>query len=247
MTLPVFLYQEPMSVDAFVTLSGDEGKHAATVRRIRVGEQIELVDGAGTRATCVVTVVSKHELTVRIAGVSFTQAPDLQFYVAQALAKGDRSDLALEILTEIGIDGIIPWSATHSIAKWSDPEKGQAKWQRVVTEASKQSRRAYVPCIAPLHSTEQLLSAIGANNLAIVLHEAASESITEITLPQAGQVLLVVGPEGGITGEEISAMKAAGAKVVRMGTSVMRTSTAGGAALAALISQTNRWAASDQK
>lgn len=241
MTLPVFISSADLQSTQTVVLDGDEGHHAVSVRRIRVGEKIELTDGNGCRAVCEVVSVGKKSLEAKIASVTTEPEPDVHFTVVQALAKGDRSDLALEILTEVGADEIAPWSAAHSIAKWDATGKGLLKWQRIVREASKQARRAWIPKVSALHSTAQVAQLLAAADLALVLHESAQDSISAVNVPLTGSVVIVVGPEGGISAEELRIFTQAGARAVRMGTSVMRTSTAGGVALGVLMSATKRW------
>jgi 16S rRNA (uracil1498-N3)-methyltransferase len=242
MTLPVFISSDNLQPGHTVELDGDEGHHAVTVRRIRVGEKIELTDGNGRRAVCEVVAVGKKSLDARIETVNVEQKPEVSFTVVQALAKGDRGDLALEILTEVGVDEITPWSAAHSIAKWDATDKGFLKWQRVVREASKQARRAWLPQICALHTTGEVATLLAGAELALVLHESAQNSISEVKVPASGRVVIVVGPEGGITAEELTTFSQAGAQIVRMGAPVMRTSTAGGVALGVLMAATNRWA-----
>lgn len=241
MTLPVFISSADLQLAHTVVLDGDEGHHAVAVRRIRVGEKIELTDGNGQRAVCEVLAVDKKSLEARIDLVHAESKPEVAFTVVQALAKGDRSDLALEILTEVGVDEITPWSAAHSIAKWDATDKGLIKWQRVVREASKQARRAWIPKVSSLHSTAQVAQLLAGADLALVLHESARDSIAELKIPSSGRIVIVVGPEGGISPEELSTFAEVGARAVRMGASVMRTSTAGGVALGVLMSATKRW------
>lgn len=241
MTLPVFIYSGNLQPEQLVVLDGDEGRHAVTVRRIRVGEKIELTDGNGRRAICEVVEVDKKSLEAKIESVETQTQPDVTFTVVQALAKGDRSDLALEILTEVGVDVITPWAAAHSIAKWDDSNKGLLKWQRVVREASKQARRAWIPRISSLQSTAQVAQLLATADLALVLHESADNSISDQKIPAQGSVVIVVGPEGGISPDELSTFAQAGAEIVRMGAAVMRTSTAGGVALGVVMSTTKRW------
>ena len=241
MTLPVFISSANLQPQQTVVLDGDEGHHAVTVRRIRLGEKIELTDGSGLRAICEVVAVGKKSLDAKIESVHTEAKPEVTFTVVQALAKGDRSDLALEILTEVGVDEITPWSAAHSIAKWDATDKGLLKWQRIVREASKQARRAWLPQISTLHSTAQVAELLASADLALVLHESAGDSISELKVPATGSVVIVVGPEGGISPEELTTFAGAGARIVRMGTPVMRTSTAGGVALGVLMSTTKRW------
>ena len=241
MTLPVFITSANLQTQQTVVLDGDEGRHAVAVRRIRVGEKIELTDGNGVKAICAVVSVSKHSLDAEVESVNVEPKPEVTFTVVQALAKGDRSDLALEILTEVGVDSITPWSAAHSIAKWDETDKGLLKWQRVVREATKQARRSWIPQISALHSTSEVADLLANADLALVLHESADQSISDIEVPEHGSVIVVVGPEGGVSPEELKVFAQSGAKIVRMGAPVMRTSTAGGVALGVLMSATKRW------
>ncbi len=241
MTYPVFITSANLQPAQTVVLDGDEGHHAVTVRRIRLGEKIELTDGHGRRAICEVVAVGKKSLDAKIESVHTEAKPDVTFTVVQALAKGDRSDLALEILTEVGVDKIVPWAAAHSIAKWDATDKGLLKWQRIVREASKQARRAWLPKISALHTTGEVAQLLAEADLALVLHESALDSISALKVPVSGSVAVVVGPEGGISPEELTTFAAAGAQIVRMGAPVMRTSTAGGVALGVLMSATKRW------
>ena len=241
MTLPVFISNANLQPEQIVVLDGDEGHHAVSVRRIRLGEKIELIDGNGRRAICAVVALGKKSLDARVESVDTEEKSEVIFTVVQALAKGDRSDLALEILTEVGVDQITPWSAVHSIAKWDASDKGLLKWQRIVREASKQARRAWLPKISGLHSTSEVAQLLGQADLALVLHESAQDSISDLLVPTSGSIVVVVGPEGGISLEELATFSQAGAQIVRMGPAVMRTSTAGGVALGVLMSATKRW------
>ncbi|MCX6404779.1 MAG: 16S rRNA (uracil(1498)-N(3))-methyltransferase [Actinobacteria bacterium] len=193
------------------------------------------------RAICEVVAVGKKSLDAKTESVHTEAKPNVTFTVVQALAKGDRSDLALEILTEVGVDEIVPWAAAHSIAKWDATDKGLLKWQRIVREASKQARRAWLPRISALHATGEVAQLLAEADLALVLHESATDSISALKVPVSGSVAVVVGPEGGISPEELTTFAAAGAQIVRMGAPVMRTSTAGGVALGVLMSATKRW------
>lgn len=225
---------------SFAQLTGDEGRHAATVKRIAVGESVDVCDGAGWRATGTVTATTKSTVDVSVIQCEYEAEPLLKIVAVQALAKGERSDLAIEALTEIGVDEIIPWQATHSIAKWND-DKGLAKWQRVARESAKQARRSRVPVVAELHTTKTLLERINHATCAFVLHESGNEPLSSALLPVSGEILLIVGPEGGINPSELTAFSDAGARIVRMGNTVLRTSTAGVAAASAILVQTDRW------
>ena len=237
MSAPVFLVPADTLQLGVVRVAGDEGHHAAKVKRIREGEVVDICDGAGSRASASVSAIGKDWIEVAVEHITRESEPDVRFVVVQAIAKGDRADLALELLTEVGVSRVIPWQAAHSVAKW-DTDKSHTKWERVVREATKQSRRSRVPVIDSPVTTQQLCALISSAPLAIVLHESADMPLAAVTLPPQGDVLIVVGPEGGISPDEVTACAAAGAHVVRMGSTVMRTSTAGGVALGILASKT---------
>ena len=243
MSNPVFLIDaaiELIAGNAF-RLDGDEGRHAAVVRRITVGEVVDLCDGQGSRATGSVTSVGKDWLEIQVDVVTLEPRPELTITAVQALAKGDRAELAVEMLTEVGVDSIIPWRAEHSVVKWDNAEKALDKWRRTVREATKQARRAYVPEVAQLHTTDQILERIAVADLTVILHESATSALAQVAIPESGNVLIVIGPEGGISPRELEVFAGAGAQVVRMGSSVMRTSTAGAVAAGVILSHTSAW------
>lgn len=221
-----------------VELTGDEAHHAVKVKRTNVGEVIEICDGQGVRVRGLVADVKKHSLLLNVESRTVEAQPRLKLTVVQALAKGDRADLALEILTEVGVDEILPWRAEYAIAKWEDPEKGKAKWQKIVTEAAKQSRRSWIPVVRDVLTTAQLVEKASEYDVAMVLHESAVRSFADVWLPESGSILLIVGPEGGVSPSELEQLSAI--QQVRMGRTVMRTSTAGGIAAGAILSKT-RW------
>jgi 16S rRNA (uracil1498-N3)-methyltransferase len=243
MSNPVFLIDSAIELIAGSTirLDGDEGRHAAVVRRITVGEVVDLCDGQGSRATGSVTAVGKEWLDVLANAVTVEDRPALTITAVQALAKGDRAELAVEMLTEVGVDTIMPWRAEHSVVKWDNTARALDKWRRTVREATKQARRAYVPQVTDLQSTEQILEAIDLADLAVILHESATSALAQVTVPQTGNVLIVIGPEGGISPLELQSFAQAGAQIVRMGASVMRTSTAGAVAAGVILSHTSGW------
>lgn len=244
MTLPVFWHPGVGSarVGTTVELDGDEGRHAAVVRRIRAGEQVVLADGSGARATGDVLETSKAGLTIRIVEAVSEPRPAQRFTVVQAIPKGERAELAVEVLTEIGVDVIVPWAASRSVGVWRGEraEKSLGKWRATAREAAKQSRRAWFPEVAEQASTAEVAGIIAASDLALVLHE---EAVAPLGAVPAGveSVVLVVGPEGGIAPDELASFEAAGAQLVQLGPTVLRTSTAGLAAMAALLSTTSRW------
>jgi 16S rRNA (uracil1498-N3)-methyltransferase len=243
MSLPVFLADVVAGAGHGdrIVLDGDEGRHAATVKRIRVGEQVVLTDGAGTSATCTVTMAGKSSLELTVEDSRFVERRLPLVTVVQALPKGDRGELAVEVLTEIDVDRIVPWAASRSVAVWKDERasKGVAKWLATARAAAKQARRNWLPEVAELASTREVAALIDAADVAVVLHEAADAALADVALDGAASILVIVGPEGGISDEELDAFGAA--HVVRLGSSVLRTSTAGVAAVAALLSRTPRW------
>jgi 16S rRNA (uracil1498-N3)-methyltransferase len=242
-SLPVFLSDAigGLTAGASVTLDGDEGRHAATVMRIRAGEQVVLTDGAGTRALCTVADSGKAALTLMVDSLEVLAREAPFVTVVQAIPKGERGELAVEMLTEIGVDRIVPWAASRSVAVWRGERatKSLAKWRAAARAATKQARRVWLPEVTGLATTDDVVGLIEEAELAVVLHEDATVPLAELSLEAVTSVLVVVGPEGGLTDEEIEAFGAA--SIVRLGNSVLRTSTAGVAAAAALLSRTERW------
>jgi 16S rRNA (uracil1498-N3)-methyltransferase len=241
---PLFLVPPGDLPARTVILSGPEGHHAAAVRRLRPGERADVTDGAGTLAEAVVLSVSKESVTLEIRAVRTFAPPQPRLVIAQALPKGDRGELAVELMTEIGVDTIVPWSAERTITKWQAQrgEKALSKWRATAREAAKQSRRPWLPEVAGLATTAALAKRVSAGTrLAIVLEADAPAKLSELPIPDAGDVLLIVGPEGGISPAERQTLGSAGAVEARLGPTVLRTSTAGAAAAAVLLSRTHRW------
>jgi 16S rRNA (uracil1498-N3)-methyltransferase len=225
-----------------VLVDGPEGRHASDVMRLRPGEPVLLGDGAGTLATGEVLAARKGQLEVRVSAVEHAAPPEPRFTLVQALAKGDRDLLAVEVATELGIDEVVPWQAERSVSRWRGDreERSRRRWEQTLLAATKQARRATVPALAPPADRQAVVDRIARADLALVLHEEASEPLAGLDVPQTGDVVLVVGPEGGISPAETEAFVAAGGRAVRLGSTVLRTSTAGSAALAVLLAAT-RW------
>jgi 16S rRNA (uracil1498-N3)-methyltransferase len=240
---PLFLVPAGELTGRVVTLTGTEGHHAAVVRRLRVGERADVTDGAGSLAEGLVTDVGKDSVTIDVHVLHRLPPPEPRLAVAQALPKGDRGELAVELMTEVGVDEIIPWSAERSITRWQAERGAKAlgKWRSTVREAAKQSRRPWLPELAELSTTAALAKRAAAAALAIVLEADAAAKLHELPLPERGELLLVVGPEGGISPAERAALREAGAVEARLGPTVLRTSTAGAAAAAILLSRSARW------
>jgi 16S rRNA (uracil1498-N3)-methyltransferase len=234
-------------VGELAIVDGDEGFHAANVRRIRTGEHIDLSDGAGMLAHCVVEDTAKGWLSARVGELREIAPPRPAVTIVQALPKSDRSELAVELATEAGADGFVAWQAARCVARWDGPkvDKGLRRWGAVARSAARQSRRAYIPTVDGVVSTAELVQritdAVAAGALVLAMHESATEPITELPLAKADSMLLIVGPEGGIADEEIAALTGAGARAVRLGPTVLRTSTAAAVALGAVGALTARW------
>ena len=241
-----FLLDDPTGarVGDTVTLTGSEAHHAAAVRRVRSGEQVTVGDGRGAWLTGECEAVTPREVVVRITDRIDTPAATPRIVLAQALAKGDRDELAVQAATELGVDEIVPWQAARSISRWDSAKaaKGRARWAAIVREAAKQAHRTWVPDVAALESTA-VLAARGAASVMVVLEPTASRHLTELGLraDDPRDLVLVVGPEGGIAPEELEAFERGGATLARLGDTVLRTSTAGPAALAVVSAALHRW------
>lgn len=228
-----------------ILLSGAEGKHAVSVRRMRLGESIQLSNGRGLRVTGSVSELGSNELWVEVAEVQHEPEPPLKITVIQALAKGDRDELAIQAATELGCWSVIPWQAERSVSRWDSTKakKGVERWQSIVSEASKQSLRAWDPRVAEPITTRELATMVGSFDLALVLEPTAPERLSELDFRQLqdSSICLVVGPEGGIAPSELEAFSNAGARTVRLGTEVLRTSTAAVAAMSAIFAVSGQW------
>lgn len=245
-TPPVFLV-ESLPAGSHAVLEGEEARHAVTVRRMRAGERLALSDGEGGLAECVVeSVVSGRapSLELRVTSQRREPAPALRVTVAQALVKGDRGELAVELATEAGADTVVPWRAGRSIARWDEGPRGAkalGRWRNAARAAAKQARRGRLPEVTDPVDTSELAVLVSRAEVGLVLDAGADRSLAEVELPERGELVLVVGPEGGITGEEADMLTAAGAIAVRLGPTVLRTSTAATVALGALGALTARW------
>ncbi|NNU28406.1 16S rRNA (uracil(1498)-N(3))-methyltransferase [Isoptericola sediminis] len=257
MSAPVFVdHGVPASLapEATYVLGGAEGRHAGVVQRRRAGERVDVVDGAGTRVLGVVETVDGGEVTLRVEDVRHEPAPTVRLTLVQALAKGDRDHQAVEAAVEVGVDAVVPWQADRSVVVWRGPraEKARAKWSATVLAAVKQSRRAWLPPVEE-HVTTRALAArvrdvVAAGGTVVVLHEEATTPLADVTLPEPAlgadappELALVVGPEGGISADEVAALTDAGAVTARLGPHVLRTSTAGPVAVALLSDRLGRW------
>src|SRR5580700_7758127 len=227
---PVFLSDQAALAADTVVLDGPEGRHAATVRRLAVGERADLTDGAGLVAECVVTAAGAGTLELSVLARRSKPRPDPALVVAQALPKGDHGPLAVDLMTEGGVDTIVPWTAHRCVTRWEGArgERALARWRAAAMQAAKQSRRAWLPEVATAA-------------LAVLLDPAGPVALSRMDLPGSGDILVIVGPEGGVSPEEAAQLTRAGAVAARLGPTVLRTSSAGLVAAAIVASRSGRW------
>lgn len=247
MSPPLFWVDEVPRVGAEITLSGAEGRHAVTVTRIAAGEDVVVGDGRGSTARCeVVAITAKDSLVARAHAYSFVDRPRPTVTVVQALPKGERSELAVDLATEAGADQIVPWHAARCVARWTGKvDKGRAKWEAAASSAAKQSRRPWIPDIGPLASTTDVRAlssdVIARGGVVAVLHEHGAVGLRDLPVADVAEIVLIIGPEGGLDDTEIADLTALGATSVILGPQVLRTSTAAAVALGALGVLTERW------
>lgn len=244
MSLPTFVYDldtvlaggRPELPAETGVLDGPEGKHAATVKRIEVGERMLLIDGHGSGIEVIATATTKSAVAFDVdKRVSFPARPAVT--IVQALPKSERSELAVDLMTQGGVDVIVPWQAARSIAKWgAKADKAVAKWRSMAVSASKQSRRMHIPEITGLAETgavaERIAELTARGGLAVLLHEESAVPFTSLEFGD-NEVLFVVGPEGGLAPDEVVKFQEAGAVTALLGPEVLRTASAGLVALAA--------------
>ncbi|WP_460108595.1 16S rRNA (uracil(1498)-N(3))-methyltransferase [Streptomyces sp. YKOK-J1] len=249
MTAPVFVVDslEGVGPGSVVDVEGPEGRHAVSVRRLQPGEEVVITDGRGRGVSGVVISTSgKDHMAVEARAFPAEPEPSPRITVVQALPKGDRGELAVEMMTETGVDAIVPWQAARCITQWKGDrgQKALAKWRATAREAGKQSRRLRFPEVADAATTRQVAALLAAADFAAVLHsdfEHDSTPLATAELPGQGEIVLVVGPEGGVARDELALFEEAGAKPCVLGPTVLRTSTAGTAAAALLLGRTGRW------
>lgn len=247
MVATLFYIDALPDVGSLAVVDGDEGFHAATVRRIRPGEELVLGDGAGGLARCVVEDAGRDGLRARVQSRWTLECKAPTVTVVQALPKSERSELAVELATEAGADAFVAWQAARCVANWEGArvDKGLRRWRAVARSAARQSRRAHIPPVDGVLSTKALTTRVraevAAGGAVLALHESATERLADVAVAQANSIMLVVGPEGGIAPGEIAELTGAGAVTVRLGPTVLRTSTAAAVALGALGVLTSRW------
>lgn len=230
-------------VGSTFNLAGPDAKHAVTVRRMAVGEAIAISDGAGIKIRGKVVKLNKDSLEMSVDNLESLPTPKVQLHLVQALAKADRDELAVQACTELGIFGVTPWQSERSISIWKEEKKtkGQLRWQTIATEAAKQSLRAFVPVVGKVLSSQELVQTLAGFDQVLVLDPESKASITQVQLPSSGSIAVVVGPEGGISPVELAAFSDAGFELVHLGEGVLRTSTAGMAAMSFLQAKLGDW------
>jgi 16S rRNA (uracil1498-N3)-methyltransferase len=230
-------------VGSSFTLGGPEAKHAVSVRRMSIGEAIAVSDGSGIKIRGRVSKLQKETLELSVESIDEILPPNCQLFLVQALAKGDRDELAIQACTELGVFGVIPWQAERSISIWKAEkrQKGQTRWQAIVTEAAKQSLRAFIPKVGEVLDSQELVSALAGFDQVLILDPDSTTSITDLTPTATGRVAVVVGPEGGMSVQELESFAKAGFSSVRLGAGVLRTSTAGMAAVSYLQAKLGDW------
>jgi 16S rRNA (uracil1498-N3)-methyltransferase len=228
-------------IGSSVSVSGAEARHAVSVSRLGVGDRISVGNGAGLVLDGVVVAAESAEFVITVESVTRFPAATPAIWLAQALAKGDRDEQAVQQATELGVDGVIPWAAQRSIVKWEGNKvaKGVQRWAAIVREATKQSVRPWIPEVAELASGA-VLAKLATETRMIVLDPGAEAGLSELE-PDGRDIVLVVGPEGGVSPAELSRLTAAGASAWNLGRNVLRTSTAGPAAIAVLNTRLGRW------
>ncbi len=246
MVEPLFKYSGQLKAGTEILLDGVEGHHAASVRRMRVGEGVQLTDGAGQRARGVVTKVDKRSIALRLESIEFEPASGTQLTLIQAIAKGDRDELAIQAATELGVERVIPWQSERTVSRWDGKEhKGKERWQSIVDEASKQSLRSWFPEVLDVVNTAELAvlvrAAVDDGQTVLVLDPTAKSGLATVSTKAGVAVSVVVGPEGGISVDELARLEEAGATPVHLGSNILRTSTAGVAAMAWLTASLGVW------
>ena len=240
---PVFLSDPAALAADVVVLDGPEGRHAATVRRLGAGERADLTDGAGLVAECVVTAAEPGRLELSVLARRREPRPDPALVVAQALPKGEHGPLAVDLMTEVGVDVIVPWAARRSVPRWEGArgDRALARWRAAAAQAAKQSRRAWLPEVTGPVTTAELARRAAAASLAVLLDPAGPVPLSALDLPATGGIMLIVGPEGGVSPAEARELTQAGAVTARLGPTVLRTSSAGLVAAAIVASRCGRW------
>jgi 16S rRNA (uracil1498-N3)-methyltransferase len=242
---PLFISPIPSDTKAGskIKIAGAEAKHAISVRRLQIGEAISVSDGQGQKARGKVSQLSKDFLELDVESVENIERPKPRLILVQALAKGDRDEMAVQACTELGIQTVIPWQSERSVSIWKPEkqDKHRLRWQTIATEASKQSLRPFIPEVERVLGTSELVERLKQFDLTLVLEPASSTSLTSVSLSGHQSIAIVVGPEGGISPEELGQFGSAGLSLVGLGSGILRTSTAGVAVVSYLQATLGNW------
>lgn len=248
MTPPLFWVDDVPAAGEQATVTGSEGRHAVTVTRIKRGQSVTIGDGRGTLADCEVLDTSgKDRLRLRVGRVEYVTRPKPLVTVVQALPKSERGELAVDLMTEAGVDAIVPWQASRCVARWAGPkaERGVGKWRSAAATAAKQARRPWIPDVADLATTTDVRDTcarvVGDGGVVALLHEQSAAPFGSIAFGDVPEIVLVIGPEGGLDPAEVADLTALGGQSVVLGPEVLRTAAAGAVALGALGAVTDRW------
>ena len=245
MVEPLFISPIPSDTKAGskIKIAGAEAKHAMSVRRLQIGEAISVSDGQGQKARGKVSQLSKDFLELDVESVENIERPKPRLILVQALAKGDRDEMAVQACTELGIQTVIPWQSERSVSIWKPEkqDKHRLRWQTIATEASKQSLRPFIPEVERVLGTSELAERLKQFDLTLVLDPTSSTSLTSLSLSGHQSIAIVVGPEGGISPEELGQFGSAGLSLVGLGSGILRTSTAGVAVVSYLQATLGNW------
>ena len=245
MVEPLFISPIPSDTKAGskIKIAGAEAKHAMSVRRLQVGEPIAVSDGQGQKARGKVSQLSKDFLELNVESVENIERPKPQLILVQALAKGDRDEMAVQACTELGIQTVIPWQSERSVSIWKPEkqDKHRLRWQSIATEAAKQSLRPFIPEVERVLGTSELVERLKQFDLTLVLDPTSSTPVTSVSLSGHQSIAIVVGPEGGISPQELEQFRAAGFSLAALGSGILRTSTAGLAVVSYLQATLGNW------
>jgi 16S rRNA (uracil1498-N3)-methyltransferase len=233
-----FVDDLPTTVGQIYIFDNEDALHAIRVLRTGPGEVFWLSDGKGSFSTVKAVEVAKKSMQCEVLESEFQEPLDIEYTVIQALPKGDRLKACAQLLTEAGADRLVFWSSARSIGK---ADKTLDKLDVTVREASKQARRFRIPEIVGPLTTAQVIDEIARADIAFLFHESATSKLSAITAPKVAKALIIIGPEGGITDEELEAFTSSGAKIALMGRPIFRSAHAGIAGLAAVQTLLKSW------
>lgn len=230
--------------EGVASLQGQELRHLTKVLRLGPGDCVTVFDGQGQEGQGTVLSLDKQEARIRIEACSLLQRESpLEVWLAQGIGKGEKMDFIIQKATELGVKGLIPLETRRTVVKLNDAKKEEktARWQRIAAEAAKQCRRSYIPQVACSQSLRQFLQHLPENKVLLAPWEEGGEGLKKALLEspkdRSVPVYLLIGPEGGLEKEEVAQIKEKGGIIVSLGPRILRTETAGLAALSAIMYQ----------